>query len=150
MNFHPSQASWENSSAPCDQEEATFALSRSVLEEGKTRPEQRWMQEIKWLLTSTREKGCGILMHCRRRREHWNQDRINTRAQRRAAEQKGIRQETRQEEVTGEVETARAAALLQPATESRGRESPFAFSPLQKSKTMESGFFVNNWDTPQF
>lgn len=59
-------------------------------------------------------------MHCRRR-EHWNQDRINVRAQRRAAEQKGIRQETRQEEVTGEVETARAAALLQTATKSRAQ-----------------------------
>ena len=49
------------------------------------------------------------------------------RVKRPAAEQKGIRQETKQEEVTGEVEMARAASLLQPAAESSGQGISFCF-----------------------
>lgn len=49
------------------------------------------------------------------------------RPQRPVPEQEGIRQETGQEEVTGEVEAARAAALLQPAAECSRQGISFCF-----------------------
>lgn len=151
MNLHPSQASRETSSANCDHEEAAFAKSRSVLEAGKTRTEQKQMQEPKWLLTPKVKKCSGTLVHYGRRIVNWNQGSINMRGQRPAAEQNSsIGQQTRQAEVTGEVETARAAALLHPDAESSRQGISFCSLISQKSKTMESTFFVNYQATQQF